>query len=204
MGKSEHHLILEDIKSYLNELERGEICIGPLIEWINENASKYLNNESAHNQTSRPEILKKHDNKFTRMWIYSHHLYSKIKRKDILDFSAELKLTGFSMPGKPGMIVVEGCSDCVEEFWRRIRNMQWKKITMKEKEDSDIESEKTVDHYRKFENFEEKNFDARAGRGRGVHMNLGQLYQYLEQRDCGPIFTLFFGVDGRLAEEEED
>ena len=204
MGKSEHHLILEDTKSYLNELDRGEICIGLLIEWIDENACNYFNKEGAKNRTSKPENAKKHDDKFTRMWIYSHHIYNKIKRRDVIDFSAELKLTGFSMPGKPGMIVVEGYSDCVEEFWRRVRNMTWKKITMKEKEDCDIVSGKTVDHYRKFENFEEKNFDARPGRGREVHMNLGLLYQFLEQRDCGHIFTLFFGVDGRCAEDEED
>jgi len=45
---------------------------------------------------------------FTRMWLYSHHIYSKYKRKDILNWATELKLHGFSMCGKPGIICLEG------------------------------------------------------------------------------------------------
>ena len=45
---------------------------------------------------------------FSRMWIYSHHIYSKFKRRDIIAWANELTLNGFSMCGKPGMICVEG------------------------------------------------------------------------------------------------
>ena len=44
---------------------------------------------------------------FCRYWIYSHHIYSKIKRKNILDMSKEYDLSGFCLPGKPGIICVE-------------------------------------------------------------------------------------------------
>ena len=37
----------------------------------------------------------------------SHHIYSKIKRKDLQGLASDLNLTGFVMPGKPGVICVE-------------------------------------------------------------------------------------------------
>ena len=43
----------------------------------------------------------------SRYWIYSHHIYSKIKRRNILDMSREYDVTGFCQPGKPGIICVE-------------------------------------------------------------------------------------------------
>lgn len=137
------------------------------------------------------------------MWIYSHHIYSKIKRKDILEFSDELNLSGFCMPGKPGIIVIEGHNDDVENFWGRIRRMQWKKLTMKEKEDRDVGAN-SVDDFRKFEGFEEKYFEPRQGKGRSAHADRGLLYQFLEERGCGKMFNMYFHVDGKLGEGEED
>jgi len=199
LDKSEHEKMVSDAIAHLETLERGEICIGPLIEWIKENSHNYLSDEPTKKCKTAP--AKKHDNKFTRLWIYSHHLYSKIKRKDILDFSAELRLTGFSMCGKPGIICVEGASDDVEEFWRRIRSMQWKKITMKEKEDEQLLPGSDLDSLRRFEGFLEKGFDAKAGHGRNVLQDLGLLYQYLQEHNCAYIYPMYFGVEGKTADD---
>ncbi len=136
------------------------------------------------------------------MWIYSHHIYSKIKRKDILELTDHLNLTGFTLPGKPGIIVVEGHLGSVEEFWGTVRRWQWKKLTMKEKEESDI-GDKSLDELRKFPNYEEKNFDARPGKGRGIHMDLGLLRSYLEEKGCAHVFPLYFGVDGKSHVEDD-
>lgn len=73
---------------------------------------------------------------------------------------------------------------------------------MKEKEECEI-GDKTIDEFRKFPNYEEKNFDARPGKGRGIHMDLGMLYTFLEKRGCGHIFPLYFGVDGKSHLEED-
>ena len=56
---------------------------------------------------------------FTRLWIYSHHIYNKEKRKCILEWAKELDLTGFSMPGKPGVVCVEGIQEHCEDYWQR-------------------------------------------------------------------------------------
>ncbi len=194
------------MQALIYDQDKGEIIMGTVIQWLQDNAETYFTSEAwstSPTEKSSASGAQFKDTKFSRMWIYSHHLYSKIKRKDILEFTAELNLTGFSMPGKPGMIVVEGYNDHVEEFWGRIRRMQWKKITMKEKEDTKLE-DKDVDSLRKFPNFEEKGFDAKPGRGREIRMDKGLLYQYLNERGCGHIFYLFFGVDGKSAVAEDD
>ena len=55
------------------------------------------------------------------------------KRKLILEWSRELDLTGFSMPGKPGIVCVEGVESAVDEMWTRLRKLNWKRLTVKER-----------------------------------------------------------------------
>lgn len=197
LTKAQHKHLTEDLTSFVLEQDRNEIIIAALVQWVQDNLESYGNLKvTSDSQDKKASTSHTKDSKFSRMWIYSHHIYSKIKRKDILELTAELNLTGFTLPGKPGIIVVEGYSTAVEEFWGTIRRWQWKKLTMKEKEDQDI-TDKSINELRKFSNYEEKNFDAKAGKGRAIHMDLGMLYKYLEEKGCGHIFSLYFGVDGK-------
>ncbi|CAH8533774.1 unnamed protein product [Heterobilharzia americana] len=59
------------------------------------------------------------------LWIISHHIRSSIKRRLILEWSKELELSGCCMPGRPGLIIVEGKETKADEYWRRLRNLQW-------------------------------------------------------------------------------
>lgn len=68
-------------------------------------------------------------------WIFSHHIRNPKKRKVIVDWARELGLTGCCLPGKPGIIVVEGPEDKVEEYWKRIRVLTWKRIQVKDREE---------------------------------------------------------------------
>ena len=184
----------------------GEIFIGAVIQWILDNGESFVTaskQELAELKSKPKTVASKQDTKFSRMWIYSHHIYSKIKRKDILDFSQELNLTGFSMVGKPGMICIEGYNNCVEEFWHRIRRMQWKRLVMREKEDIEL-GENDVEQFRKFEGFGEQYFEPRQGKGRGAHGDRGLLFQFLEQKGCGHIFQVFFGVEGKCGDDDSD
>ncbi|XP_014787219.1 RWD domain-containing protein 2B [Octopus bimaculoides] len=178
---------------YMQTIEAGDICIGIILQWLEENASKYMGKVE-----EKPEITNdgKVDKLFVRLWIYSHHIFSKFKRRDLIDWGQELKLSGFSMPGKPGVICVEGHSSQVEEFWYRVRRLNWRKIAIKEKEEIDM-GDADVEQFCKFCAFEEKVFDARAGKGREYHMDLGKFYEFLEKKDLGYIFSLYFGVEGK-------
>ncbi|VDL62050.1 unnamed protein product [Hymenolepis diminuta] len=67
-------------------------------------------------------------------WIFSHHIRNPKKRKVIVDWARELGLTGCCLPGKPGIVAVEGPEDKVEEYWKRIRVLTWKRIQVKDRE----------------------------------------------------------------------
>ncbi|OPJ66503.1 RWD domain-containing protein 2B isoform A [Patagioenas fasciata monilis] len=133
---------------------------------------------------------------FTRLWIYSHHIYNKQKRKNIIDWAKELSLSGFCMPGKPGVVCVEGLQTSCEEFWSRVKRLTWKRILIRHREDVSLEGggHADIQKHRKFSTLEEKSFDAHGARGN--HMDLGQLYHFLEEKGCADIFQMYFGVEG--------
>merc|ERR1712110_1258949 len=52
----------------------------------------------------------------------------------ILALSGQLKLGGFSLSGKPGMICIEGTESACEEFVRQLRSWTWKRMTVRLRE----------------------------------------------------------------------
>ncbi|TNN75108.1 RWD domain-containing protein 2B [Liparis tanakae] len=139
---------------------------------------------------------------FSRIWIYSHHIYNKTKRKNILEWSKELGLSGFSMPGKPGIVCVEGLHSACEEFWSRVKVLTWKKIMIRHREDIPLDRQGedsgavgSTDSLRKFTGFEEAMFDPHGNRGN--HMDLGKLYQFLNEKGCCDVFQMYFGIEGK-------
>jgi hypothetical protein len=55
----------------------------------------------------------------------SHHLISPTKRKNLQQWSSQLRISGFAKVGYPGCIYCEGIQEDVEEFVANIKNMQW-------------------------------------------------------------------------------
>merc|ERR1719414_2192627 len=102
-----------------------------------------------------------------RLWIYSHHIYSMQKRKLILEWCRELALTGFSMPGKPGIVCAEGLEASVDELWTRLRKLNWKRLAVKEREfiglTPEVDGQSKEKDGRKFADFEEISFDVKQG-----------------------------------------
>ncbi|XP_064637680.1 tRNA-queuosine alpha-mannosyltransferase-like [Lineus longissimus] len=75
LPNTQHKKFSEDLYSYVQELERGELCMFSIVQWIQENSEHYcdlmLAGETVEKVTSyEPES-------FTRMWIYSHHIYKR-------------------------------------------------------------------------------------------------------------------------------
>ena len=69
-----------------------------------------------------------------RLWIYSHHIYSVVKRRNIATEAKSLKLKGFLISGKPGIIVVEGVKENCQKFWEKITSYGWQKIILRHRE----------------------------------------------------------------------
>ena len=188
LSRTNHRKLSDDLHNYILELDRGEICMCYAIQWFQDNADQYFEEVIEVVQTKEPKT----DPYFSRRWIYSHHIYSKWKRADIQTHSKQFDLTGFLMPGKPGIIAIEGYRNNVEDFWHRVRRMTWKRIMMKEREDVELNESITVDKCWVFTGFGEKYFEPRQGKGRGGHGDRGLLFQFLEEHGCAHIFSIVF------------
>uniref|UniRef100_A0A8C9FVQ8 Small nuclear ribonucleoprotein Prp3 C-terminal domain-containing protein n=1 Tax=Pavo cristatus TaxID=9049 RepID=A0A8C9FVQ8_PAVCR len=196
LSRSQQVQLNSDLKTYLMQNCSGEPCMLSAREWVKDQAAAYIDRELSPSSVTTSNAVQPEDVVFTRLWIYSHHIYNKQKRKNIIEWSKELSLTGFCMPGKPGVVCVEGLQSSCEEFWSRIRRLTWKRILIRHREDISLEGGclAEIQKQRKFSTLEEKCFDAHGARGN--HMDLGQLYQFLEEKGCADIFQMYFGVEG--------
>ncbi|KAI4729169.1 DUF1115-domain-containing protein [Aureobasidium sp. EXF-10728] len=78
-----------------------------------------------------------HASRIKRVVIWSHHLLATSKRKDVQAWSKELSLSGYSRPGHPGSIFVEGDEDQVDEFVRRLKQLRWQALQVRGEETAD-------------------------------------------------------------------
>ncbi|KAK6976032.1 RWD domain-containing protein 2A [Biomphalaria glabrata] len=204
ISRERHRQLREEMNNELENIVEGELAVGVLLEWLKERLYtevNYLLSEPSK-KSEEKRCLEPGRDTFSRMWIFSHHIYSKVKRLEILDWGKELKLHGFCMPGKPGIICAEGMTCDVEEFWHRVRRLSWKKIGIVEQEVFPWpESSEGKSALYKFQQFDELVLDARGGKGREYHMDLGQFSKYLEQHNSGHIFNTLFGLDSKNVED---
>ncbi|XP_035696967.1 RWD domain-containing protein 2A-like [Branchiostoma floridae] len=191
--QSQSQLNLE-LSQYLQSLPRGELCVNSALEWVQDNASRFLESASPSKGTSPANVASR---TFARYWIYSHHIQSKFKRRDLNEWAGKLGVTGFYLPGKPGIICVEGGRERCEEYWKWVRELNWKKISLRHHEETEVAEGQTVDSLRKFQGFGEKVFGAHNFHGRNFHMDLGEFYQFLKEHQCETIYAILFGVEGK-------
>ncbi|XP_005375666.1 PREDICTED: RWD domain-containing protein 2B isoform X1 [Chinchilla lanigera] len=195
LSRSQQSQLNVDLTAYLQKNCLGDVCILNAAEWVREHASGYVSRDVLSSPTPESTVQPV-DLILTRLWIYSHHIYSKWKRKNILEWAKELSLSGFSMPGKPGVVCVEGPQSACEEFWSRLRKLNWKRILIRHREDIPFDgTDDEMETQKKFSTFEEKVFSVNGGRGN--HMDFGQLYHFLTAQGCGDVFQMFFGVEGQ-------
>ncbi|XP_066542877.1 RWD domain-containing protein 2B [Hoplias malabaricus] len=194
LSRAQHTSLISDLNSYLREICAGGVCVLSAVDWLREHTQQYVSESRTGVQGEDGEEGQKPE-MFSRLWIYSHHIYNPNKRKKILDWARELDLTGFSMPGKPGIICVEGPQTPAEEFWSRVKVLTWKRIMVRHREDVPLDTASDVDSLRKFSGFQEAIFEPHGTRGN--HMDLGQLFQFLSDHSCAEIFQMYFGVEGK-------
>ncbi|OWK00555.1 hypothetical protein Celaphus_00019455 [Cervus elaphus hippelaphus] len=102
LSRSEQAQLNTDLTAYLQKNCLGDVCILNATEWVREHASGYISKDVTPSPAPGSTVQPGH-HILTRLWIYSHHIYNKYKRKNILEWAKELSLSGFSMPGKPGV-----------------------------------------------------------------------------------------------------
>lgn len=178
MNRPSESKLNSDLFKYIAENYNGEVCLYTAISWLQENIEQFTFVSPELNQMENKEPEKKID-EYTRFWVYSHHIYNKRKREDIVKKARELKLTGFSLPGKPGIICVEGHQSDCHNWWKDIKTMSWQKITLRQIETFPLSEEKT---YKKFSNFEELNFSKK------------DLAKYMNELGLNHEFNDLFGL----------
>ncbi|NXS18747.1 RWD2B protein, partial [Mystacornis crossleyi] len=139
LSRSQQILLNSDLKTYLIQNFSGEPCMLSAREWVKDHAAAYIDKDLSSSSMTASDATQPRVTVFTRLWIYSHHIYNKQKRKNIIDWAKELSLSGFCMPGKPGVVCVEGLQSSCEEFWSRVRRLTWKRILIRHREDVSLE-----------------------------------------------------------------
>lgn len=94
--------------------EEPAICL--VVDWLRsamESNAFLRNNRPEPEVTNTPVASALSKGSEVCYWIFSHHIRNPKKRKVIVDWARELYLTGCCLPGKPGIVVVEGDSDNV-------------------------------------------------------------------------------------------
>lgn len=120
LSRAQQTQLHTDLNAYLVENCQGEVCVLSAMDWVKDNLQLFINKSLSAAPASKKESASPQPQEvFSRLWIYSHHIYNKMKRKNILEWSRELGLSGFSMPGKPGIVCVEGPQSACEDFWSR-------------------------------------------------------------------------------------
>jgi len=131
LNRTKQTRLRQSMDNFLASHPEGELYVANLVEFLREAVGEIKDDEGVIEEKN---CEKCQEAKYVRMWIYSHHIYSMQKRKFIMEWSRELDLTGFSMPGKPGIVCVEGFESAVDEMWTRLRKLNWKRLAIKERE----------------------------------------------------------------------
>lgn len=78
-----------------------------------------------------PATVTECPNDILQVVLWMHHIKSTEKRKNVVGWARELGCSGFSKPGFPGVVVVEGAAPDVREYVARVRALQWQAIQVR-------------------------------------------------------------------------
>ncbi|KAH9444253.1 hypothetical protein Pst134EA_032453 [Puccinia striiformis f. sp. tritici] len=90
-----------------------------------------------HVPTSIPDITppsssSTSDQAVDRMMAWSvfwmHHIKATSKRKNIVEWARELEIRGWSKPGYPGVVIIDGSKESIDEYCERMKSLKWKAI----------------------------------------------------------------------------
>ena len=176
----------EVLKKHIQEIHDSDCSVLSIIDWIKDNLFKYLATNKAANETKNTSVS------FARAWVYFHHIYSTEKRQNLVKWAIEFDLSGFVMPGKPGIMCLEGDEMNIQEYMTRVKKLPWQKVQIK-----DITTIKSnnLNELRKFKSFEEMSFTNESSQSH----DLGLLFNFLKEKELSNVFSLFFGVDGKAS-----
>jgi len=186
LSRDELGELTQQFQSHLNGLV-GQECLFPALEWLQgqweRTLQAYENNKSHHEEKPAPE-----EQGVERVWMYFHHIYSSKKRSAILALSGQLKLGGFCLSGKPGMICIEGADKACEEFVRQLRSWTWKRMTVRLREPI-YEEETPPPSVGPERRHTQRCFAVPL---REIQLAPSEMRQYLQEHQCDELFSFLY------------
>lgn len=181
LNKNQETLVKRAIENFIEtEVDKSEPYIYQVINWLQDHVDEIVT-QQIEVKDEMIETVKK----FERTWIWSHHIYSKIKRHDILKLCKNNKLNGFMWPGKPGVICLEGPAESVQEVLKVVKSWQWQKIKIVKVESFGGEE------LTRFSSFEE----ILTGDTDDEAMNTSRFFKYLDGHQSSHMRKEIFGFD---------
>lgn len=179
--------IRQQIHQYIDsdEIDKSTVYIYPIVVWLQDNLDKIISTRTKPSTIQPDAVRVDAPVEMERLWIYSHHLKSTQKRQDIMKLSKEFDLTGFSKPGKPGIICVEGAKENTQEFWKIIRQWAWQRITVRLSETKSRPQSKCQQFHR-FGQFREILYDECVNDS-VAPINMSEFIKFLENHNCGYV-----------------
>ncbi|KAM3968001.1 RWD domain-containing protein 2A [Aphomia sociella] len=188
MNRHQEKCLNTELLNYIKDNHSGDVCLYTAVCWLQENVETFYQKNELESDVQ--DFNEEVQEKFIRQWIYSHHIYNKKKREEIVKKARELKLTGFSLPGKPGIICIEGPDADCKEWWKDIKSMSWKKIMIRKTEI--FEPTEQIKE-QKFSTFEELHFRNPTSRT-NKHADMSGLSKYMEECGLSQSFHDVFGL----------
>ncbi|XP_027197970.2 RWD domain-containing protein 2B [Dermatophagoides pteronyssinus] len=182
-NKNQQKQLNERVENELIERNSLIQVVPKIIELWNEmKSSSSSDSKSKSNNVNIEKQSDSHSNQIDRYWIYSHHIYSKIKRKSIIDLCRhQYHLNGFMLIGKPGLICIEGPSDDCQKFWQTIRSWNWQRITMIDIEENLNNNQQKSNQTTTFESFVE-------------YIDRSAVFQMLAAKNSDKIIKNYLGI----------
>uniref|UniRef100_A0A915CJK7 RWD domain-containing protein n=1 Tax=Parascaris univalens TaxID=6257 RepID=A0A915CJK7_PARUN len=168
----------QQLRAFVDSAPLGEPLIMSVVQWLQDNLRNFVIDRESRIISSTQSG---DEEKFARYWIYTHHLRSSVKRRNIEAVAKMLQLNGFSCPGKPSVIIVEGHLNDCQQFWETIRSWTWKHIVVRHKEESSKR-----DGFLRLHKFHEVIFASNDGR----RIELAELKNYLRTYDLDYGFPI--------------
>jgi len=194
LNKAAEHIVKEKMTEFMRTIDQSEVYVYQLIVWLQENI-EYLMQLQVNPEpkvSDNNHLASKSSVEFERLWIYSHHLKSKTKRQDIVKWAKELDLSGFSLPGRPGIICVEGLQTDTSQFWKIVRQWSWHRINVRTTETETAQLSE-LDAFRRFKEFRELIFIDMNNDDEVKPINMSLFVKFLEQHNSKYVTEQLFG-----------
>lgn len=190
LNRQQEKSLNSDLSKHIKNNYQADVCLYTVTSWLQENVDMFTIKSVHDDKSEIDEEARAVEYKFVRYWIFSHHIYNKRKREDIVKKAKDLKLTGFCLPGKPGVICIEGMDIDCNEWWKDIKSMSWKKISIRKTEVFEGSEQKNQQKFFKFEELHFPNASSRLNK----HADLSGFSKYLDERCLIQAFNELFGL----------